>query len=218
MTAMQQSHQSVRSLFLEGAQVVCEAVADDAVAGRWTERSVLEDQTIGSVAAHVARGGVWVVDDYLDIEPPGGLPHIDSAVQYFIRFVESSTADQHRDIRDRGAQIAADGPAGLAVMVRSRLESLATRLADEAPDRVVLVAQGTVTMGLDEYLETRIVEQVVHLDDLARSIGRDPWPVPPAAQDLVIQVGCGIGLQRHGATQMMRCLFRSQLDPVLPVL
>lgn len=218
MTAIEQPHGSVRSLFLECAQVVCAAVADEAVGRRWTQPSVLEDQTIGGLAGHVARGGIWVVDDYLDIDPPGGLPHIDSAVQYFVRFAESSTAEQHRQVRERGAQVAADGPDTLAIMVRSRLAALATRLPDESPDRVVVVAQGTVSMGLDAYLETRIVEQVVHLDDLARSIGHDPWPFSSAAQDLVIQIGCGIGLQRHGATEMMRCLFRSRLDPVLPVL
>jgi Mycothiol maleylpyruvate isomerase N-terminal domain len=218
MTTMLHPRASVRPLFLESAQVVCEAVADDAVTSRWTRPSVLEGQAVGGVAGHVARGGVWVVDDYLDIAAPNGLAHVDSAVEYFVHFVESSTADQHRQVRERGAQVAADGPDAVAATVRTGLAALAERLPNESPDRVVVVAQGTVSMGLDEYLETRIVEQVVHLDDLARSTGRRPWALPPAAQDLVIRIGCAIGLQRHGATEVMRCLYRSHLDPVLPVL
>ncbi len=63
-----------------------------------------------------------------------------------------------------------------------------------------------------------IVEQVVHLDDLARSVDRDPWPVPEGAQLLAIHVGIDVARLRHGGTETLRCLYRSRLDPVLPVL
>jgi hypothetical protein len=73
-------------------------------------------------------------------------------------------------------------------------------------------------MRLDDYLATRIVEQVVHLDDLARSLNIDPWPNPPGAEAIVIQFGAEVGRLRHGGTAMLRALYRGEPDPALPVL
>lgn len=72
-------------------------------------------------------------------------------------------------------------------------------------------------MRLDDYLETRLVEQVVHLDDLARSLAVDPWPVVPAAESLVLRCGTEIGRLRSGGPAMIRALFRDRPEP-LPVL
>jgi hypothetical protein len=58
----------------------------------------------------------------------------------------------------------------------------------------------------------------VHLDDLARSVEREPWPVPFAAQNLVIHIGIDIGCIRRGPIETIRALYRSRLAPVLPVL
>ena len=63
----------------------------------------------------------------------------------------------------------------------------------------------------------RIVEQVVHLDDLARSIGAEPWSNPLGADALVIACGAEIGRLRSGSAAMVRALFRDD-QSVLPVL
>ena len=60
----------MRDLFLANAAVVLAAVSDPAVANAWDDDSILEGQTIGSLAGHLARGSVWVVGDYLDPDPP----------------------------------------------------------------------------------------------------------------------------------------------------
>jgi hypothetical protein len=70
---------------------------------------------------------------------------------------------------------------------------------------------------LDDYLLTRLVEQVVHLDDLARSLGVEPWPNAPEAQALVISCGAEIGRRRFGDAAMIRALYRADVG-VLPVL
>ena len=65
-------------------------------------------------------------------------------------------------------------------------------------------------MRLDEYLKTRIVEQVVHLDDLARSLGREPWPVPlDGARPRDPHRRRHRPRLRSGPTEMLRCLYRS---------
>ncbi|HEV7527082.1 MAG TPA: maleylpyruvate isomerase N-terminal domain-containing protein [Acidimicrobiia bacterium] len=207
----------VRELFLQTARVVQEAICDDAVGRAWDRPSVLDEQTVGGVAGHLARGGVWVVEDYLDAELPDA-PRLKSAAAYFARSADFLKADDHRQIRRRGAEVAAEGQLALCSKLGDRLEALAARLPTEPADRYVGVAAGVAVMLLDPYLETRIVEQVVHLDDLARSVDRAPWPVPVAAQNLVIHIGVDVGALRTGATAMLRTLYRSRLDPTLPVL
>ena len=46
----------MREQFLAGAEVVVAAVADTRVGEAWERPSVLDDQTIGSLAGHLARG------------------------------------------------------------------------------------------------------------------------------------------------------------------
>ena len=62
----------IRRQFLDGAQVVVDAIASPAVAAAWDTPSVLAEQTVGGLAGHLARGAVWVVGDYLDQPEPDG--------------------------------------------------------------------------------------------------------------------------------------------------
>jgi hypothetical protein len=208
---------NVRELFLANAQIVRSAIGEDVVARAWDEPSILEDQRVGGIAGHLARGGVWVVDDYLNAEIPDA-PRSRSAAAYFAQSAEFLNANDHRLIRERGAQVAAQGHADVCAALDARLAVLTSRLLDEPVDRIVGVAGGVTVMTLDSYLETRIVEQVVHLDDLARSVHREPWTVPDAALSLALHVGIDVARLRHGGTETLRMLYRSRLDPVLPVL
>lgn len=207
----------VRELFVTSSRFVCDVLAVEEIRAAWDRPSVLAEQTVGGLVGHIARGGVWVVGDYLDADVPDA-PFSDSAADYFARSSSFLNADDHRAIRERGAQIAARGYPAVYATLSRRLDDLAPRLLAEPADRVIGVAAGVAVMGLDRYLETRIVEQVVHLDDLARSIGHAPWPVPVAAQDLAIRIGVDIATLRSGPTEVLRTLYRTHLAPVLPVL
>ena len=103
----------------------------------------------------------------------------------------------------------------VVTQLTNHLAELAERLAIEPADRLVAVYAGKV-MRLDDYLWTRLVEQVVHLDDLARSLGVDSWLNAPDAEALVISCGAEIGRLRFGGPLMIRTLFRNQTG-ALPV-
>lgn len=178
---------------------------------------MLAGQTIGSLAGHLARGGVWVVGDYLAADPPGPDVDVDTAAHYFATIGEQLTDEDHEAIRARGASIAADGHAAVVRRLEDRLPGLADALHEAPAGRTVAVFAGRV-MRLDDYLWTRIVEQVVHLDDLARSLGIEPWPHPPDAAALVVACGAEIGRLRFGDDAMIRALFRSGFAAALPVL
>lgn len=198
--------------------MVLDAIADPTVAAAWDLPSVLEGQNVSGLAGHLARGGVWVVADYLDAGTPPGPVDFDSAGEYFARFVSDASPDDARAIRDRGAAVAAVGRDELLFTLAERLNALGPRLASLESDHLIAVAGGKV-MRLEDYLTTRIVEQTVHLDDLARSLDRDPWPLPANSAALTIAVGVEIARRRSGATAVIRTLYRHGLaGSTLPVL
>jgi hypothetical protein len=205
----------IRRQFLDGARVVVDAIASPAVAAAWDSPSVLAEQTVGGLAGHLARGAIWVVGDYLD-QPEPAAAMFDSAEDYFAAFTAQTDEATERGIRERGAAVAAAGPQAVATQAATALAALEVRLPGERPDRRTVVAGGA-TMRLDDYLVTRVIEQVVHLDDLARSLGVGDYPTPDANVRLVLASGVWCGLRRFGAGPMIRALFRD--DPgALPVL
>jgi len=205
----------IRQQFLGGARVVVAAISSTAVAAAWDAPSVLADQTVGGLAGHLARGSVWVVGEYLD-QPEPDAAILDSADHYFETFMTTADASSNRAIRERGAAVAAAGPDAVTAHAAAALAALEVRLPAERPDRRTVVAGGA-TMRLDDYLLTRIVEQVVHLDDLARSVGRDGFPTPYDNVRLALATGAWAGLRRFGAASMIRALFRDDAG-ALPVL
>lgn len=194
-------------MFLAGAEAVVTALSDDAVVSRWDHPSVLEHQLVSSLCGHLARGAVWAVDDYLVGDPAAGPADFSSPGEYFAALMGAATDGDHAAIRDRGAAVASAGHTTLLGEVRSRLDQLAPRLRATSPDHLVTVAYGKV-IRLGDYLLTRVVEQVVHLDDLARSVGRDPWPLPDDAVDVAVEVGLDVARRRAGDTAVLRALYR----------
>ena len=72
------------------------------------------------------------------------------------------------------------------------------------------VFQGKV-IRLSDYLGTRVVEQGVHLDDLARSVGREPWPLPKEHHAVTISVATDIACRVHGPDATVRALYRTRV-------
>jgi hypothetical protein len=206
-------------LFIDGSRVVASAIADPLVGDAWGSPSVLEGQLVSGLAGHLARGGVWVVADYLDAGTPEPPVDFASAGEYFASFAENASPEDHRAVRDRGAAVASVGHEALVQTVTERLDALESQLRRlDDPARLIAVI-GARVMRLHDYLTTRIVEQIVHLDDLARSIGRETWRVPSDSQALVISVGMEMATLRHGPAAVVRALYRQGFgEQVLPVL
>jgi len=210
-----------RQLWVVGAGAVLRAVSDERVAAMWDEPSVLEEQTVGSLAGHLARGGVWVVGDYLAAPvAPGAAPDFTSAGHYFASLLEMiGSPEGGQEIRDRGAAIAAAGHAAAVAELSEKAPGVIAAIAD-APDDELIAAIGGKVLTLDDYLVTRIIEQTVHLDDLARSAGIDEgWPLPDDTYDLVNSVAVEIGRRSKGGALTTRALYRQGFaETAFPVL
>jgi len=68
-------------------------------------------------------------------------------------------------------------------------------------------------MTLDEFLRARILELVVHLDDLTWSVGVKELPVPTEAIELSCHLGLDITMKRYGSEEVLRALFRRDRAP-----
>ena len=179
------------------------------VGDRWDDDSALPGFTIGSLAGHLARG-VLTVYWYLDMPEPD--PPVVSAAQYYADLPSGDLdAEQNQQVLARGAETAKGGWARLYLDVGRAVEGLEERLATEpASHRIPARGHGLL---LDEYLRTRIVELVVHLEDLTRSLDLPTYDLP-AATRIAISTLIETAVVRHGTTAVLHALARRELDAV----
>lgn len=201
------------TLYLDAAEAAEHLIGAPRVAERWTRPSALEGYTVGALAGHLARA-VLPVESYLDA-PVLDTTEVDAA-GYFARVLadhDPVTSELHAAVRERSRGTAGAGPAALSDEVGHARTALAHRLAEERGDRWVAVVDGIV-LRLDSYLDTRLVELVVHLDDLALSVGL-PWAtgVPDAASERVAAVLARLACRRQGPIEVVRGLARRERHP-----
>lgn len=202
----------VRRLFLESAGQCRELLARSEVADRWEEPSALELFSIRGLSGHLVRA-TGSVEAYLDRGEPDGT-NIVSAAEYYAAAVATPdlTSELHVAVRARGEAEAAEGHAALVARLDGVIDRLSVRLETEPAERLVRVFQDLV-LSLDDYLVTRLVEQLVHTDDLAVSIGVQTPDPPPGAPDLVVNVLVEVARLRHGDLAVLRALTRRERDP-----
>jgi Mycothiol maleylpyruvate isomerase N-terminal domain len=204
----------VRAAFLETAAVAGSVLARPEVARRWQDPSALRLLSVRGLAGHLLRG-VGTVETYLDQPEPAGAAPI-SAAAYYARVSAAATdedlaAAAHVSVRRRGEEQAAAGPESVATEAAALLERLRGRLAAEPAGRLVSTFQGTV-LRLDDYLVTRLVELVLHVDDLCASAGVPTPGLPAAATSAAIATLVGTARLRHGDAAVLRALARRERD------
>ena len=200
-----------RRAFLEAAAVLRPLIT--AAADRWEDASALEGMTIGDLAAHATRAVSSVVR-YLDAGTAPNEPATDAA-GYFLAVtgLEDHDSDVNRRVRQLSADESATGPQSVLEHFDRNLADLSVRLPAEPADRTVRVFMD-VDLTLDEYLETRMVELVVHTDDLTASLGLPDAEFPDEVAGTVIDVLTTMARRRHGDLAVVRALARRERDRI----
>jgi hypothetical protein len=200
----------ITEVYLHTAAAVAPLLRSPALAARWAEPSVLAEFGVAGLAGHLARA-VFTVEGYLDAEVPAGVPAVD-AVTYFELGLGDAPADPgtalNRSIRARGEQDAGAGPTHLADRYDAARARLAGRLSAMPDDRPV--AAGRFVLLLGECLVTRLVELLVHADDLAVSLDVDGPAFPDSATDVVVTTLARLSVRRHGGPAVLRALARRE--------
>lgn len=180
----------------------------------WTQDSALEGYTVSGLAAHTARA-VQTVAAYLDAPPPPPEAAVVDAAGYVVRALadhDPVTSDFHTSVRARGDAAAQAGCRAVADAAAEALNLLTPRLSATRQDQVIAVLDG-IAISLGDYLRTRIVELVVHLDDLSASVGDLTYELDDSAWRITAEVLAAVAVARLGGPEVVRSLSRAERHP-----
>jgi uncharacterized protein (TIGR03083 family) len=203
--------------FLGAVAAAEELLASDDVVELWEQPSALEGYRVSGLAGHLARA-VLTLEHHLDAPPPQVAADtvVTDAAGYIVAVLgghEPVESGFHRAVRERARAEAADGPYHLLARWRAARGRLVDRLPSADGERLVAALEGVV-LPLEAYLATRMVELVVHLDDLAVSLGRpDPPEMPAAAVEQVAATLAVVAVRRVGGLATIRSLARRERQP-----
>jgi hypothetical protein len=200
--------------FLQAAGYAGEILAWPEIGVAWDSPSALARMTVSAVAGHLFLV-LRRVDKHLD-EPgdqssetvsTAGAPA--SPEQQWPRIERPEDLDRPDSVRVRvdGEHVAAWGWEAVRTAYVLRTEKLRGRLAGPLP-RTVSFGAGRMDFG--DYLVTRIVELLVHADDLAASVGVTPPHPPRESATLAIEVLAEGARGVYGDLEILRALTRPE--------
>jgi hypothetical protein len=207
----------IREAFLAASEVALQLLRHPSVPERWDKPSVLAHMEVAALCGHLKRA-TGSVETYLDRDEPTEEPF--SAAEYYAAALEDDSqtgtapnldSELHRAIRERSVQEAAGGYAEILTRSEEVLERLRARLDTEPEDRRVTVFRD-ISLLLDDYLITRMIEIAVHTDDLAQSLDLPTPEMPSLAMDLGIEALVDVARVRHGDLAVLRALTRRERD------
>lgn len=202
----------MRRLFLGAADTARRLMDHPRLEESWDQHGALELMTVGALSAHLARA-VTVVPGYLDTD---GHPPLRDAPDYFLALSPQADTDLDSELsRSVRARAEEEAQAGLAAVVSSwddARRELGRRLPEEDLERPIRVRSSTMQIG--DYLITRLVELVVHTDDLAVSLQAPTPPFEPAVTNEVIICLTEMARRRHSDLEVIRAMSRRErADP-----
>jgi hypothetical protein len=203
----------IRDLYLDVAQAAAELLAAPEVAAAWDEPSALAQLSVRGLAGHMAAQVFFIpsmLADPVPVEPVVGLD------EYYARAAWIGTdldTEFNQSIRAGGEKVAGEGPEQLAARTAACIADLRKTLSSE-PDRPVRRPNWSgYSVSLDTFVASRMLELIVHSDDLAHSVGVPTPQFPAEAVQTVVDVLTRIALRRHGQTAVLRALSRSERAP-----
>ena len=201
--------------FLASAELAAGLVTSGAVRERWDTESACAGMTVGGLAHHLAA---QARNTARLLEAP---PHDEAPIpveEHYRRaaWVHTSLEDEvNVEIRTSANNEATGGYDAHAEQVRTDLAALPATLqtaASRDPDAVLIPWQGWA-LTVHDFLVTRLMEIVVHSDDLAASIDRPTPQFPDGAVRPVLGLLTAVAVERHGQTALVRALSRPQRAP-----
>lgn len=200
--------------YLSAADAALTLLRAAEVSAAWDQPSALELMTVGALAAHLSRQ-IVLVPDILAAPPADEAPIslLEHYTQVKWRGAELDT-ETNTAIRTTGEAVAQAGPDGVFAESALALDRSRSIVAGLPADRVILVPWTGWPLLVEDFLTTRLLEIVVHCDDLAFSVDIPTPEFLPAVSDRVIGLLSRLAVQRHGVTSVVRALSRSERAPV----
>lgn len=212
----------VTRAFREAADAFGEVLDRPEVSKSWTEASAMDGYTVGAVVGHVNAAIGWL-EALLDASPPADLRpmRLGSYYRGMKREPEAGAPHPVHDVvRELSEGAARHGCEANREKFRSLVERLVARLEGESGERLLdLRPMVPAAIRLGDFLRTRVVELVVHADDLAASIGVEPVPPSEDSATVAIEVMTAVARMAHGDLAVVRALARRERESaaVFPV-
>ncbi|HZJ27691.1 MAG TPA: maleylpyruvate isomerase N-terminal domain-containing protein [Acidimicrobiia bacterium] len=199
--------------FFEACELASRVMNDHAVAHSWGDPSALDGFTVGGIAAHLyaatRRFEVALDEDVAERPQVVDLPAF-----YGLNRVNDPgelTAGWHPLLREDAERRAAHGPEAVAERFGAVVARLQNRLRAESPERLIpvwTIADGATPLRV--YVATRVVELVVHADDLAVSVNLEALAIPRSAALVVLDVFVEMARHRSGDLDVIRAFARRE--------
>jgi hypothetical protein len=207
----------VRGLVIDAVDAATTLIGSPAVAARWDQPSALGGMSVGALSAHLVRAAGAVLA-YLDRTDPAARPEGEllTPVTYFHAAIASPIHERIKEVSKDESMI---GPADMAAKCAEVAARMRVRFAEEPSDRLVAALGGRM-LTLDDFCRTRMIEVLIHLDDLAASVGEQPPDTSEEGRGIVIEILVGIARMLHGDWELIRALSREErrAAAVFPVL
>lgn len=204
--------------FLAAADAAAGLLASDEVAARWGGASALAGFTVGGLAAHLG----WQVQSArwaLASPRPDAGARVTSVAEHYAQaaWVGAGLDDPvNVGIRDAGEGRARAGAAEQVELTRAARRECAELLGSPDLSAQTVVAVPWIegrAMTARDVLTTRLMELVVHGDDLAVSLGVATPAYPATAFETVNGLLVRVAAARHGSLAVLRALARAERAP-----
>jgi hypothetical protein len=204
--------------FLVAGASALELLGRVEVVSRWSEPSALPEMSVGGLSAHLGsqvlsvHAAVTAGTAATDQRPVPLLEHY----QRVPWLASGLDGDANVAIREEAETSAGIGHDALVAGVQAALDDLRRAFARSLPAGLppaIRLPHWGWSLSFDDFLVTRVMEIVVHSDDLAASIDVEPPQLPQAVLGPVLALLVGVSLQRHGQAAVVRALSRSERAP-----
>ena len=184
------------------------------MAAAWYQESACTGMTVGGLTRHLI-GQPELVVSLLEADPAAGADaEIIDLLEHYARAAwvrEDLDGAANTSIRTSSDDQASAG-VGAALDVLSAARSRLAAALTAPPPTAYLSWQGW-RLATDDFLVTRLMEMVVHSDDLAASVDIPTPDFDAAVLDPVLRLLTAVSLRRHGQDALVRTLSRPQRAP-----
>lgn len=201
--------------YLEAARSAAALLGRPEVAELWDRPSALEDMSVGALAVHLASelllvSEAWHDQDRWSADDPVPL------LEHYRRsaWVTAGPDDEANvAIRESAGRDAATGPAAMLDAVEAALADLESLPGAARLSGSVQMTWWSWSLSFEDFLVTRMMEIVVHSDDLAVSVGIDSPELAANVLEPVLSLLVGVATLRHGQADVVRALSRAERAP-----
>jgi hypothetical protein len=198
--------------FLEASLHAGAVLASEPVRLAWADPSAVEMMTVGDICGHVfliVRRVGKRLESAEKVDRPALTAEAAEWTWLRVQTVADLELPEHSQVRMDGAHVAAWGWEEVHRAYDARVHYVGDLLRRGLPAAIDVSGR---SLSFSSYLATRVVELIVHADDLACSVGHTGAP-PSRALALALDVLVEGSRSVHGDMAVLRALSRPERAP-----